>query len=75
MPEVYGSSDAQEEFVRFAAWTKVMNLDRFDRRLIPRGRSRRGLVELDDATVDRGRDGSQVRQSYLGRRDGDEPGK
>jgi catalase-peroxidase len=30
--EVYGSSDAQEGFVRafVAAWTKVMNLDRFD---------------------------------------------
>ncbi len=30
--EVYGSSDAQEKFIRdfVAAWTKVMNLDRFD---------------------------------------------
>ena len=30
--EVYGSSDAQEKFVNdfVAAWTKVMNLDRFD---------------------------------------------
>ncbi len=30
--EVYGSSDSQEKFVRdfAAAWTKVMNLDRFD---------------------------------------------
>ncbi|MFM0607713.1 catalase/peroxidase HPI [Paraburkholderia sediminicola] len=30
--EVYGSSDAQEKFVRdfVAAWDKVMNLDRFD---------------------------------------------
>jgi catalase-peroxidase len=30
--EVYGSSDAQEKFVIdfVAAWTKVMNLDRFD---------------------------------------------
>ena len=30
--EVYGSSDAQEKFVQdfVAAWTKVMNLDRFD---------------------------------------------
>jgi len=30
--EVYGSSDAQEKFVKdfVAAWTKVMNLDRFD---------------------------------------------
>jgi catalase-peroxidase len=35
--EVYGSSDAQEAFVRdfVAAWTKVMNLDRFD---VPRVR-------------------------------------
>jgi catalase-peroxidase len=32
LAEVYGSSDAGEEFVRdfVAAWTKVMNLDRFD---------------------------------------------
>src|SRR2546422_6158030 len=32
LAEVYGSSDAQEEFVRdfIAAWNKVMNLDRFD---------------------------------------------
>jgi catalase-peroxidase len=30
--EVYGASDAQDQFVRdfVAAWTKVMNLDRFD---------------------------------------------
>ncbi|MGB6938736.1 MAG: hypothetical protein WBE14_19050, partial [Xanthobacteraceae bacterium] len=30
--EVYGSGDAKEKFVRdfVAAWTKVMNLDRFD---------------------------------------------
>lgn len=30
--EVYGSSDAQDKFVKdfVAAWTKVMNLDRFD---------------------------------------------
>ena len=30
--EVYGSSDAEEKFVNdfIAAWTKVMNLDRFD---------------------------------------------
>ncbi|WP_104733961.1 catalase/peroxidase HPI [Hanstruepera ponticola] len=30
--EVYGSSDGQEKFVKdfIAAWTKVMNLDRFD---------------------------------------------
>ena len=32
LSEVYGSSDAHEKFVRdfVAAWTKVMNLDRFD---------------------------------------------
>jgi catalase-peroxidase len=32
LAEVYGSSDAQEAFVRdfVATWTKVMNLDRFD---------------------------------------------
>jgi catalase-peroxidase len=32
LAEVYGSSDAQEQFVHdfVAAWTKVMNLDRFD---------------------------------------------
>jgi catalase-peroxidase len=32
LAEVYGSSDAQEKFVRdfAAAWAKVMNLDRFD---------------------------------------------
>ena len=32
LAEVYGSSDAQEKFVRdfVAAWGKVMNLDRFD---------------------------------------------
>jgi catalase-peroxidase len=30
--EVYGSADAQGKFVKdfVAAWTKVMNLDRFD---------------------------------------------
>ena len=30
--EVYASDDAKEKFVRdfVAAWTKVMNLDRFD---------------------------------------------
>jgi catalase-peroxidase len=30
--EVYGASDAQAQFVSsfVAAWTKVMNLDRFD---------------------------------------------
>jgi catalase-peroxidase len=32
LAEVYGSADAQEKFVRdfVAAWSKVMNLDRFD---------------------------------------------
>ncbi len=32
LAEVYGSSDAKEKFVNdfVAAWTKVMNLDRFD---------------------------------------------
>ena len=34
LAEVYGSSDAQEQFVHdfVAAWNKVMNLDRFDLR-------------------------------------------
>jgi catalase-peroxidase len=37
LAEVYASSDAQQTFVDdfAAAWTKVMNLDRFDRRLSP----------------------------------------
>lgn len=32
LSEVYASDDAQDKFVRdfIAAWTKVMNLDRFD---------------------------------------------
>jgi catalase-peroxidase len=32
LAEVYGSADSEEKFVRdfVAAWTKVMNLDRFD---------------------------------------------
>jgi catalase-peroxidase len=32
LAEVYGSADAKEKFVKdfVAAWTKVMNLDRFD---------------------------------------------
>jgi catalase-peroxidase len=32
LAEVYGSQDAQEKFVHdfVAAWSKVMNLDRFD---------------------------------------------
>jgi catalase-peroxidase len=31
-PEVYGCSNSQEKFVKdfAAAWTKLMNLDRFD---------------------------------------------
>jgi catalase-peroxidase len=35
LAEVYGSSDAKEKFVKdfVAAWTKVMNLDRYD--LVP----------------------------------------
>ena len=34
LAEVYGSSDAQDQFVHsfVAAWHKVMNLDRFDLR-------------------------------------------
>jgi hypothetical protein len=37
LAEVYGSSDAQGQFVRafVAAWDKVMNLDRFDLRQSP----------------------------------------
>jgi catalase-peroxidase len=33
LAEVYGSADAEAKFVRdfVAAWTKVMNLDRYDR--------------------------------------------
>jgi catalase-peroxidase len=32
LAEVYGSADAQKKFVQdfVTAWTKVMNLDRFD---------------------------------------------
>jgi catalase-peroxidase len=32
LAEVYGSADSKEKFVKdfVAAWTKVMNLDRFD---------------------------------------------
>ena len=32
LSEVYASSDAREKFIHdfIAAWTKVMNLDRFD---------------------------------------------
>ena len=40
LAEVYGSADAQQKFVGafVAAWTKVMNLDRFD--LAKRGRAK-----------------------------------
>jgi catalase-peroxidase len=46
--EVYGSADAREKFVRdfVAAWTKVMNLDRFDLR---RPRKTRREVEAGRA--------------------------
>jgi hypothetical protein len=39
LAEVYACDDAQEKFVRdfVAAWTKVMNLDRFDLGVPPRG--------------------------------------
>jgi len=32
LAEVYGSDDAKEKFIKdfISAWTKVMNLDRFD---------------------------------------------
>jgi len=35
--EVYAADDAEEKFLRdfAAAWTKVMNLDRFDRESLP----------------------------------------
>jgi len=40
LAEVYGGADAQEKFVHdfVAAWTKVMNLDRFDLAQSPSGR-------------------------------------
>jgi len=46
LAEVYASSDAQELFVQeFAkAWTKVMNLDRFDLALIPEEKAEEVLV-------------------------------
>jgi len=46
LAEVYASSDAQEPFVQeFArAWTKVMNLDRFDLALIPEEKAEEVLV-------------------------------
>jgi catalase-peroxidase len=44
--EVYASSDAQPTFVRdfVAAWTKVMNLDRFDLRIIAEEKPEEALV-------------------------------
>jgi len=41
--EVYASDDAKEKFVRdfVAAWTKVMNLDRFDLKS-PKNRAKGG---------------------------------
>jgi catalase-peroxidase len=46
LAEVYASSDAEELFVKeFAkAWTKVMNLDRFDLALIPEEKAEAVLV-------------------------------
>ncbi len=42
LAEVYGGDDAQEKFVRdfVAAWTKVMELDRFRPALTPRASDR-----------------------------------
>ena len=44
--EVYGSSDAEQQFVQdfVAAWTKVMNLDRFDLRVIAEEKAEEVLV-------------------------------
>ena len=44
--EVYGSSDAEQQFVHdfVAAWTKVMNLDRFDLRVIAEQKAEEVLV-------------------------------
>ena len=44
--EVYGSDDAGEKFVKdfAAAWSKVMNLDRFDLFAIPEERAEEVLV-------------------------------
>ena len=49
LAEVYASDDAKEKFVRdfVSAWSKVMNLDRFD--LLARRAPRRALVESDPA--------------------------
>ena len=52
LAEVYGSADAQAKFVGdfVAAWTKVMDLDRFDRALTISSRSR--LQRRDAPTLD-----------------------
>ena len=49
LAEVYASDDAKEKFVRdfVSAWSKVMNLDRFD--LLERRAPRRALAEIDPA--------------------------
>ena len=49
LAEVYASGDAKEKFVRdfVSAWSKVMNLDRFD--LLARRAPRRALAEIDPA--------------------------
>ena len=46
LSEVYASSDAQRTFVEdfVAAWTKVMNLDRFDLRLAPQQKAEEVLA-------------------------------
>ena len=46
LAEVYACSDAQEVFVQdfAAAWSKVMNLDRFDLRVIPEEKAEEVLV-------------------------------
>jgi catalase-peroxidase len=46
LAEVYGSNDAQQKFVEdfAAAWSKVMNLDRFDLYLIPEESAEEVLV-------------------------------
>ena len=52
LAEVYASSDAQEKFVRdfVAAWTKVMNLDRYDLAPAVTSPSAPALRELAGAT-------------------------
>ena len=46
LAEVYASSDAGEPFVKefVAAWTKVMNLDRFDLFVVPEEQAEAVLV-------------------------------